>query len=350
MGTEITFETRVRRAELLLVELGDRVSALELRPLIRLAAQDENKDLREKLTEKREALAKALGLQLPAPSWDAMLARVAELHEQAEDLEGSRFRLSRELWFATEVDLAYTTWPQIEMTVRRLAGSARAMRFELDAIASIVDAPPKSSLEAHVRALKELVKGYGAQARRLGAILGAGPKDLERRASELAQGLERAAAQGVLQALAWTFRPEDTSWSGVLEGVATLSRRHFELGQQWGDLLSILGLTSDKSPEDIVSHVRALNELAKEVCICAAIRLLEPDGRIFRGHRHGDAIRKAAELPNVPSPLQAEQGFITSRGRFVGREEGYRLQIAAGVASAAEGGYRGEQLYSEDLY
>lgn len=50
------------------------------------------------------------------------------------------------------------------------------------------------------------------------------------------------------------------------------------------------------------------------------------------------------------------QGFLTTRGRFVDRKEGYRLQIAAGIPSMLEGtknaraAYAGGELFSEDLY
>ena len=44
-----------------------------------------------------------------------------------------------------------------------------------------------------------------------------------------------------------------------------------------------------------------------------------------------------------------EQGFITSRNRFVDREEGLRLQLRAGVPAFGGDGYQ-DQLYSEDLY
>lgn len=83
-----------------------------------------------------------------------------------------------------------------------------------------------------------------------------------------------------------------------------------------------------------------------EVCICAAVQTEE--GLVIRGHRHHDALR-AAQLAFC-TPLRGEdaQGFITSRGRYVTREEGYQLQVAAGVGS--KNGYRGERLYSEDLY
>jgi hypothetical protein len=96
-----------------------------------------------------------------------------------------------------------------------------------------------------------------------------------------------------------------------------------------------------------------------EVCICAAIRL--PDGRIIRGHRHGDCIQTAAQLIDhrwrmklEPAPWSAEmcrdQGFITSRNRYVGREEALALQHAAGIPSACPSGYRKRELFSEDLY
>lgn len=94
-----------------------------------------------------------------------------------------------------------------------------------------------------------------------------------------------------------------------------------------------------------------------EICICAAVRL--PDGRVFRGQRHGDCIKTARAAvewnggkdDGVWTPdLCNDQGFITSRNRYVDREEGLRLQKAAGVASIDPTGYRVRELYSEDLY
>lgn len=88
-----------------------------------------------------------------------------------------------------------------------------------------------------------------------------------------------------------------------------------------------------------------------EICICAAI--LDGTGKIWRGHRHADAISTATEagvslLP--PHPPGGWQGFVTSRNRFVNREEGMQLQIKAGIPSSDRGGYRGDRLFSEDLY
>ena len=88
----------------------------------------------------------------------------------------------------------------------------------------------------------------------------------------------------------------------------------------------------------------------REVCICAAIQL--PDGELFRGHRHDDAIQTAGKA-SVPRAdiYEAAQGFITSRNRFVGREEACALHIAAGIPSAQTGQpLKPGMLFSEDLY
>jgi hypothetical protein len=82
-----------------------------------------------------------------------------------------------------------------------------------------------------------------------------------------------------------------------------------------------------------------------EVCLCAAI--LYSDGYIVRGHRHHDCLRTAWD--DLKRRERGTQGFLTSRGRFVNRDEGLQLQFAAGIESAAPSGYRAE-LYSEDLY
>jgi len=109
----------------------------------------------------------------------------------------------------------------------------------------------------------------------------------------------------------------------------------------------------------LLDAAERVREAEREIVICSAIRL--PDGRIFRGHRHGDCIRTASELVDhqhniglVPEPWTAsmcrDQGFITSRNRYVGREEALQLQLAAGIESVCPSGYRRSQLFSEDLY
>jgi hypothetical protein len=85
-----------------------------------------------------------------------------------------------------------------------------------------------------------------------------------------------------------------------------------------------------------------------EIVICSAIKLYD---RILRGHRHDDIIRNAAEMGyKLKEIAVAEQGFITSKNRFVSREEGLQLQLKAGIKSKNLGIYDKEMLFSEDLY
>ncbi len=88
----------------------------------------------------------------------------------------------------------------------------------------------------------------------------------------------------------------------------------------------------------------------KEIVICAAVKT--EDGRIFRGHRHSDCFQAMQGRHLKPSYDPEEQGFITSKNRYVGRTEAYDLQRAAEIPSAdTEEGYtKGRCLYSEDLY
>lgn len=105
---------------------------------------------------------------------------------------------------------------------------------------------------------------------------------------------------------------------------------------------------------DLQAIGAVLIKMRAERCICAAVRL--SDGRVFRGHRYGDCLRTAFEQVDHQTPgkwpdsMSPELGFVTSANRFVDREEGLRLQLAAGVESVIEHGYRGELLFAEDLY
>lgn len=93
----------------------------------------------------------------------------------------------------------------------------------------------------------------------------------------------------------------------------------------------------------------------REVCLCAAVRTAT--GLIYPCRRHYHGI--AAAIEDDQSVRQAQQGFLTNLNRFVDRKEGLRLQLAAGITSINQGGhdliaspagYRGDHLYSEDLY
>lgn len=91
-------------------------------------------------------------------------------------------------------------------------------------------------------------------------------------------------------------------------------------------------------------------EARHERVICAAVKAT--DGTVVIGHRHSYAIQTLHGIPGLEYRYGdgTTQGFITSTGRYVDRIEGFRIQQAAGVKSVDPGGYRGDELYSEDLY
>lgn len=69
---------------------------------------------------------------------------------------------------------------------------------------------------------------------------------------------------------------------------------------------------------------------------------------LLAGRRHADCFQHAFKQ-GIPKE-DLIQGFVTNRGRFVDREEGFQMMRSAGIPSASPGGYRGTHLYSEDLY
>lgn len=90
-----------------------------------------------------------------------------------------------------------------------------------------------------------------------------------------------------------------------------------------------------------------------EICICAAVRM--PDGYIVRGHRHADCLATAAKIPGYTvtgshHPHGEDQGFVTSKNRYVNRREAMQLQLDANIDSVSRDGYCGWDLFSEDLY
>lgn len=86
----------------------------------------------------------------------------------------------------------------------------------------------------------------------------------------------------------------------------------------------------------------------KEICICAAIKTSR---RTFvTGKRHFDCYSVIRKMGAKALYTADSQGFYTSKGRFVTRKQGRKLQDKAGVKSASPEGYQGDTLFSEDLY
>jgi hypothetical protein len=74
------------------------------------------------------------------------------------------------------------------------------------------------------------------------------------------------------------------------------------------------------------------------------------DGRIFTGPRHHHIIHyvRKRRLATRYDLARATQGFVTGNGRFVDREEGARIALAAGQIQRLK--FHSTDMFSEDLY
>jgi len=76
------------------------------------------------------------------------------------------------------------------------------------------------------------------------------------------------------------------------------------------------------------------------------------DGKMYVGRRHCDVIRIMVDDFGLAIPIGVESdedGFITSDGRFVDREEGYAIAKSSGQLKYHDPNW-GECLYSESLW
>lgn len=104
----------------------------------------------------------------------------------------------------------------------------------------------------------------------------------------------------------------------------------------------------------------------EERILCAAIWYKEFDkpvhspinidrGVVLCGHRHGHVIGEMKALTGLRTVTFADdgvgehvQGFLTSKNRFVGREEAAKIALACKQIEKLN--YSNIELYSEDLY
>jgi hypothetical protein len=93
---------------------------------------------------------------------------------------------------------------------------------------------------------------------------------------------------------------------------------------------------------------------SRERIYSSALRL--KDGRIVYCHRHGDGFKNVTLLGDECGfHADADQGFMTTGGRFVDRQEAAKIATAAGQLIVAELKRRGSPipphtLYSEDVW
>lgn len=107
------------------------------------------------------------------------------------------------------------------------------------------------------------------------------------------------------------------------------------------------------------------NNMEKETILCAAIWYkgapsahFQPrnihKGVVVSGYRHGHCLAIFVSLTGKRG-VEVEagemvQGFLTSKNRFVDRKEAQIIHKATVGKSFDPDGYRGEELFSEDLY
>lgn len=74
-------------------------------------------------------------------------------------------------------------------------------------------------------------------------------------------------------------------------------------------------------------------------------------GIVFCGHRHGQCIYTKCVVTGLRDGEcgEHEQGFLTSKNRFVSREEALGIALRENQVADIKG-IRGNRLFSEDLY
>lgn len=101
----------------------------------------------------------------------------------------------------------------------------------------------------------------------------------------------------------------------------------------------------------------------KEYILCAAIWYKEqpqlpsvynpiniPTGVVLCGHRHGNIVGQCVGLLNLPQAKMGSyiQGFLTSKNRFLNREEAAKLALECSQIEKLQ--YSSIELFSEDIY
>lgn len=93
--------------------------------------------------------------------------------------------------------------------------------------------------------------------------------------------------------------------------------------------------------------------MTPERIVIAAIRLR---GRCFTGTSHKEAVHAASiQLKRTPTFVfrllaLSDYGFMTSKDRFVGRAEAWKIAVRRRQVNPAKAAARGrKELYSEDL-
>lgn len=114
--------------------------------------------------------------------------------------------------------------------------------------------------------------------------------------------------------------------------------------------ICVIKLYVNKTNLTYIKNVNKSDVDYDEYILCAAISLTLKEGNspvVLAGYRHGDCFSSAIQLGYEGHIDSDEQGFLTSKGRFVGREEAKLIAKRAGQLKT-DSIYK--QLISEDIY
>jgi hypothetical protein len=88
------------------------------------------------------------------------------------------------------------------------------------------------------------------------------------------------------------------------------------------------------------------NEMSETMIVAAAMVWKGVVCSLPAPARHSDIIEAIAQnIPENEWPVSGEDGFLTSSGKFVGRNDGMEIARAAGQTDSSS-----DTLYSEDLW
>lgn len=86
------------------------------------------------------------------------------------------------------------------------------------------------------------------------------------------------------------------------------------------------------------------------MCLIESVAIRTEDGKVYhlpKPNRHHHLIRHMVEVYNVPKPVNGEQGFMTSAGKFLNRTEARNHVIEFGQCRTTS---HSLELFSEDLW
>ncbi|QIW87618.1 hypothetical protein Ab1vBOLIVR4_gp101 [Agrobacterium phage OLIVR4] len=144
--------------------------------------------------------------------------------------------------------------------------------------------------------------------------------------------------------------PSTGAFKTMSDVIASAERDEYNQTMSRKDAMTIIGHSTDFA-EAMQRATKLLSELQPPAptgvsIVAAAIKFGELVISVPRPCRHHDAINRLSIAFNTP--IECEEGFLTSAGTFVDRETALELAIKSRQFTAPAGGKR--ELFSEDLW